>query len=500
MTNNNILDTIPAHLLQLDDQGLVRDFYFADGIEGHPTHAQRNTNLSSLFPQEISNHYLHHIERLKAGDNNVSFVYVTTHNGDQYQFKTSGSRQNGDYLFIIQTTNQATHEKEEKEMLYEQIRKAQKMETLGRLSSGIAHDFNNILASILGYADLTLDVVSKQGQQELVRYINEVINEGEKARDLITQMLAFSRASQNEDIALNPTPLIKELAKVIQASLPANIDLTVHVDENIHKILISPSQLHQMILNICNNSREAIADKQGRITINLSNATRYEAKCSVCHQHFKGDFVEITIADDGEGINADLLENIFKPFYTSREKSLHSGMGLVVVNENVHEQRGHIVVDSIVGYGTTTRLFFPPAEQQQDAPTQAENQYCSHASILIVEDEETIANLQSELLQSKGFSTAAYSDAYKALSHLKSTPEKFDCIVIDQSMPSLSGIDFSKQALQLRPELPIILCTTNKQTIDHRTLDQLGIRGRLKKPFTSEQLIEEICKLVQNET
>lgn len=339
MTYNDILDALPAHLLQLDEHGSVRDFYFTDGVEGHPTPTQHEININSFFPEEISSHYLHNIEKLKTSDKNVSFVYAISHKGKLYQFKTNASRHNNDYLFIIQTINETTQNKDEKELLYAQIHKAQKLATLERLCGGIAHDFNNILASILGYADLTLDVVNKQGQQELGRYINEVINEGEKARDLITQMLAFSRTSHNEDIVLNPTPLIKELAKVIQISLPKNISLTVHTDENVSKIFISPSQLHQTILDICNNSREAIAEKQGHITIILSSVTIHKTKCSICHQHFKGDFIEISIADDGEGTNP------------------------AVINENTHEQHGHIVIDSIIGYGTTTRLFFPLAER-----------------------------------------------------------------------------------------------------------------------------------------
>ncbi len=500
MNSDEILDTIPAHLLLLDDKGSVHEFHTTDRINGHPMPQNCGININTLFSHTISRRYLHTIKKLKIADSPISFDYAINQNGQQHHFRAHGSQQDSNYLFIIQTTSEDSHAKEETEKLYEQIRKAQKMEALGRLSSGIAHDFNNILASILGYADLTLDIVSSQGQQELVRYINEVINEGEKARDLITQMLVFARTSPNEDIALNPAPLVKELAKVIRTSLPNNIKLIINTEADLQKILIAPSQLQQVILNICNNSLESMAEKHGQITISLCNASCFDAKCSACHQHFDGDFVEISIADDGEGIDPDKLDQIFNAFYTSRDNTEQSGMGLVTVDEILHEHQGHILVESIVNYGTTTRLLFPAAKNpQQIKSEQTDKQLCSRASILIIEDEETIANLQSELLQSRGFSTATYSDAYEALSRLKATPGKFDCIVIDQLMPSLSGIEFSKLALQLRPKIPIILCLANRQPVDQHTLDLLGIRGQLQKPFTSEQLIEEICKLVQTE-
>lgn len=386
--------------------------------------------------------------------------------------------------------------KEEKTRLFEQIRKAQKMEALGRLTSGIAHDFNNILASILGYADLTLEAVTKLGEDELSRYINEVIKEGEKARDLITQMLAFARTNPSGDVVISPVPLVKELARMIQASLPENIDLVINAEADIPKVLFDPSQLHQTILNVCINALDALEQRQGNITINISHVTCHQAKCNSCHESFEGDFIEIAVADDGQGIDPISIDQMFEPFFSTKENRKNSGMGLATTHGIIHEHQGHIIVDSIVDYGTTIRLLLPAYTELETAKSASDKR---GANILIVEDEETIANLQSELLQSKGFNTAVYSDAYEALATFKSTPEKFDCVVIDEAMPSLSGIEFSKQALKLRPEIPIILCSTNAQANKQETLAEPGIRSQLQKPFTSEQLIDQIHHALQSE-
>jgi len=384
--------------------------------------------------------------------------------------------------------------------LFEQIRKAQKMEALAQLTNGIAHDFNNILASILGYADLTLDSLYEMGDQdELVRYISEVIDEGEKARDLIAQMLAFARtnASSSRDIPLNPAPLIKELGKTTQISLPNNIELSINTDTDTPKILIDPPQLYQAVLSLFDNARDALEKKGGHITLNISRVSCHQSKCLSCHKTFEGDYIEIAVADDGEGIEKSMLNNIFEPFYDSHENSRSTGLS--DVHEMVHDNHGHILIESIPDYGTNVRLLFPQYKPQQTITAKKPNQLPQHISqaknILIIENDESIAQLQSELLQSKGFITKAFSDTYQALDYFKTEPEKFDCIIIEQNMPLLSGLEFSEQALQLQPEIPIILCSNNGLIAEIPP----GIKELLIKPVSSKILIEKICKILQTE-
>lgn len=383
--------------------------------------------------------------------------------------------------------------------LFEQIRKAQKMAALAQLTNGIAHDFNNILASILGYADLTLDSLYEMGEQdELVRYIGEIIDEGEKARDLIAQMLAFAQTNANSsrDIPLNPAPLIKELGKTTQTSLPDNIEFNINIDSSLPKILIDPPQLYQAVLNILDNARTVLEKKGGHISLNITEVNGHQFKCLSCQKTFTGDFIEIAVIDDGEGIEANMLSNIFEPFYGGHE---NNSIGLASVHETVHDNHGHILIESIPGYGTHVRLLFPQHKQQQAVAAPKHKQPSQHIgqgkNILIIENDESIARLQSELLQSRGFITKVFSDTYQALDYFKTEPEKFDCIIIEQNMPSLSGLEFSEQALQLQPEIPIILCSNTEKIAEIHP----DIKEVLIKPVRSKILIKKICKILHIE-
>ncbi len=384
--------------------------------------------------------------------------------------------------------------------LFEQIRKAQKMEALAQLTNGIAHDFNNILASILGYADLTLDSLYEMGDQnELVRYIGEVIDEGEKARDLIAQMLAFARTNANtsSEIPLNPAPLIKELGKTTQASLPNNIKLSIDTDLNIPKILIDPAQLYQAMLSLLDNARAAIEKKGGYINLNITHVSGLQAKCASCQKTFSGEFVEVSVADDGDGIETNMLNNIFEPFYGGHENGRTTG--LAGVHQIAHDNHGHILIDSIPGYGTNVRLLFPQYKPQQTATVVKPKREPSHIgqnkNILIVENDESIARLQSELLQSKGFITKVFSDTYQALDYFKAETEKFDCIIVEQNMPSLSGLEFSEQILQLHPGIPIILSSNTEQvSATHQNIKEILI-----KPVSSKILTDKICSILKIE-
>jgi PAS domain S-box-containing protein len=389
-----------------------------------------------------------------------------------------------------------TRIREEKAKLQDQIRRAQQMEALARLTSGIAHDFNNILASILGYADLTLEAVSQLGEKELVRYLDEVITEGEKARDLITQMLAFTRPQSDEDIALNPLPLVKELGKVYQASLPDNIKLMVSTDAVVPKIHIHPGLLHQALLGLCRYASNALENQQGHISISASRVNCSETRCSACGKIVEGEYVEISVADDGKGLPPEALEHLFEAPPTHHDNDDSDNLELITANGIVHEHYGHIIVDSIPDYGTCVRLLLPTV-LKEGVSRSAETRPGYGARILIVESDESIADLQGAFLQSRGFQTETCTDTYGALAMISEESAKFDCLVVDETMPSFSGIELAKKIFKLRPDLPVILYTTKIKPDDSPELAKTGIKGQLYKPFSSEQLFDLVTRLLQ---
>lgn len=246
----------------------------------------------------------------------------------------------------------------ERELLLMQLRQSQKMEAIGQLTGGIAHDFNNILAAILGYTALALDRYVPDQDGKLAEYLREVQTAGERARDLIANMLTFSRGGQGGAIAMDPVPLVKEVVKTLRPVLPSSIELNAAIDESLPMISIDPVQLHQIVMNLAINARDAVAGA-GRIDIVLRYLGRIDALCNSCHRKTDGNYVELSIADNGQGIPEAILHRIFDPFFTTKEVGKGSGMGLAVVHGIVHEQGGHILVESAPQCGTTLRVLFP---------------------------------------------------------------------------------------------------------------------------------------------
>jgi PAS domain S-box-containing protein len=291
-------------------------------------------------------------------------THVVTASGELRLIDWHNSLRHDDEHNICGTISSGTditeqgYNNEKKAHLYEQTHNKHKLEALGHFTSGIAHDFNNFLASILGYADLTLDSVKEMNKPELERYLSEIINEGEKARDLVTQMLAFTRGDKNKGVALNPVPLIKELAKIIRISLPETIELNLNMQPDIPKLLINPIQLHQVILDLCLNACDDLKTKGGHITLNINRMTCHHEACNACHKVFDGDYVEIAITEDGHVITPSLLEHTIDESLKADDDGI---MGLATIANIIHDSDGHIRIESVSDHGTTFRLLLPVA-------------------------------------------------------------------------------------------------------------------------------------------
>jgi signal transduction histidine kinase len=495
---SDILDTLPALLFQINSAGEVVEYRASPFIQGHPLPPQLPCALSDLWPKATATEINAAIKHLEPGQPPLQFNYTLHQGYRQHHFKARISKQNEGFILIILDTSEELHQEQEKQRLYEQLRQNQKMEALGQLTGGIAHDFNNILASILGYADLTLDAVEIMGEADLARYLREVIDSGEKARDLIAQMLAFARAKPNAAIPLMPTPVIKAAAKMLQAALPATISLNINSAEELPLIMVDPAQLNQVIVNLGINARDAIG-ATGHIDITLNASHCQQLHCSSCQERFAGEYVEIAIADDGSGIDPLLIERIFDPFFTTKEFNRNSGMGLSVVHGIVHERQGHIVVESQPGYGTTVRLFFPAITATAETTTHEPLPRTPgiQATILVIDDEESTARLQGELLRNKGFAAEVFSDPIHAIAAYQANPARFDLVLVDQEMPGMTGIEVARAILQLRPELPIILNTTQGEHDYSGAAKAAGIRALLTKPIHSARLLNAIIELLQ---
>jgi PAS domain S-box-containing protein len=257
---------------------------------------------------------------------------------------------------------------EERERLQAQLQQAQKMEALGQLTGGIAHDFNNILAAVLGFAKLALRRHAPDPDSELAEYLREVVTAGERARDLVARMLAFSRAQPSRAVQpLAPRPLVQEAVKMLAATIPAGIHIETHIENEVPVIAIDPVDLHQILVNLVINARDAL-DGKGRIVIGLARAQVEHQVCTACHEKFTGEHLDLTVADDGQGIAPESLPHIFEPFFTTKPPGQGTGMGLAMVHGLVRRAGGHFRVESGVGQGSTFHIYLPAAPIDQAGP------------------------------------------------------------------------------------------------------------------------------------
>ncbi|HEB92389.1 MAG TPA: PAS domain S-box protein [Gammaproteobacteria bacterium] len=392
---------------------------------------------------------------------------------------------------------------EERRRMDERMQQAQKMEAVGQLTAGIAHDFNNILASIMGYTDLAMTRCVGEGQEKLEEYLGQVYHAGERARDLIQQMLTFSRAGDSRAKPLDPVPLVKETLKMLTATLPASIHLKFdRLVEEIPKIRAEPVQLQQLIMNLCINARDAMCGK-GELTVGLAFCRHSGDECSSCHESISGNYVELIVSDTGQGMDSHTLTRLFEPFFTTKEVGDGTGLGLSMVHGIMHDCHGHIRVDSAMGKGTSFRLLFEPVEG--DGKRLVENPVTDTLvaggegqCILVVDDEKAILGFMRAWLSRAGYDIQTFADSRQALSYFQQHPEQVDLVITDQTMPALTGMELAVEMLALRPGLPVILCSGCSDQVDEEAARAVGVRSFFNKPYDRGPMLTTIHKLLKN--
>lgn len=405
---------------------------------------------------------------------------------------------------VVSDISERKRAQAERDQLQKQLQQAQKMEAIGQLTGGIAHDFNNILASVMGYSELAMEQCANYDAPPKLRgYLQEIYRGGERARDLIAQMLAFSRGSKGEKQVMPLAPLVKEAVKMMRSTIPSSIDLDVEMENASLTVLGDPTMLHQVILNLCINARDALEGK-GRINVRLGLAKNVDAICRSCHGAVVGEFVEIAVEDNGSGISPTVMNRIFDPFFTTKETGKGSGMGLSMVHGIVHEHGGHILVRSAPGQGSEFRVLLPigpsdsvqyvanAARQSLDAPTP----HTLPRRVLVVDDEESVANFVGDLLDGYGYSTTVVSSSREALGLFMQDINGFDLVVTDQTMPVLTGVEMAQAMLAQRADLPIILCTGHSDRVDAEYALALGVRAYLTKPFSIAALLHKLDEVL----
>ncbi|MEL7449094.1 MAG: response regulator [Pseudomonadota bacterium] len=385
-----------------------------------------------------------------------------------------------------------THE--ERIELEAQFQHTQKMESLGQLTGGVAHDFNNFLASILGYTELAALRV-RDRDDETYEYLQQIGSAGKRASDVIAKMMAFSRMEPSRASAIDVPAALSDVISMLNVSLPSSIELQASVPDTLPPVVVDPVNLHQMVMNLCINARDAMSGK-GRITVSADVFEAVRETCTSCKVGFSGNFVELRVTDNGSGMSEAVAARAFEPFFTTKEVGKGTGMGLALIHGMMHEAGGHILLRSSEGTGTAFSLLFPPASiaatdspatQRSSAHIRAER-LSGHA--LVVDDDPSIARLIGQCLKQRGCEALIMNDSREALATLKDTDQHLAMLIADLTMPGLTGVDLIQQAASLRPGMPTILMTGYNTDQYGDMLDSVGASGFIRKPFRLSAFVE----------
>ncbi len=382
----------------------------------------------------------------------------------------------------------------EKVKLEAELRQAQKLEAIGTLAGGIAHDFNNILQPMIGYTQMALNELSPSNP---VRDdLEQVLNSSLRAKELVMQILAISRSTEEQQIIpIDISSIIKEALKLLRSSLPTSIEIRQNIQMGVAQA--DATQIHQVLMNLCTNAAHAMDDK-GILEVRLSCVDLSES--DLTDQSIvdlkPGPHLRLTVSDTGCGIDANTMERIFDPYFTTKEVGKGSGLGLAVVHGIVKRHEGAITVRSEPGKGTTFSVYIPRVDAQAETTMKVDDlQPRGSERLLLVDDEPNVMKMGTRLLERLGYKVTSQTDSVNALEIFRSSPDEFDLVITDYAMPKLTGLDFEREVRQIRPDMPVLLCTGFSEKITPDRVKELGM-GFLMKPYDMRQISEKIRKIL----
>ncbi len=500
--NRAITQTAADAIITIDSEGLILSWNKAsERIFGFSTATMIGQSLSSIIPKNYLKDHTQGVKVLLRGKpksitgKTVELTALRS-DGSEFPIELSLSSWNtGDevhYTGIIRDITDRVDAEQKRIDLENQLRQAQKLEAIGTLAGGIAHDFNNILQAQFLYTGIMERQIGDD--EKLGEYLQHIVDAGKRARDLVAQILTFSRQSDVDYERVKIQDILRDSLELMKSALPSNIHITEHIDLDADPVKGDRIQIQQIILNLCNNAYQAIEDSEGEIEVSYKQL-RTKNKGDVLDTHFvaaKG--VELLVRDNGHGMSPEVLTKIFDPFFTTKDSDHGTGLGLATAYGIIKEMGGQIDVSSKVGQGSTFKIWLPVLDDHETSSDverillTEENQ----RTVLFIDDEEAIRESAKEVLERNGYKVAVDPSGVAALARVKDRAEKFDIIITDYTMPGISGLDLSKEALAVYPDTAIIMMSGN---VDKKLLDgckTLGIKRVLQKPWTEDSLLKHL--------
>lgn len=368
----------------------------------------------------------------------------------------------------------------------EMLRQSQKMEAVGRLSAGIAHDFNNILTAILGFAGLSYEEAVTGSKAK--RYLLHVLNAAQRGKDLVGQILSFSRQSKEEFRPTNLASMVKESVRMLRASVPKTIEIRTDIATEPLIVLADPTQIQQVIMNLGTNASHAMREKGGRMTVELS-CLAVSPDNAPDPDLAAGQYVKLSVVDTGTGMERDILKHVFEPFFTTKKPSEGTGLGLWVVHSIIKNHKGSITAKSAPGKGSTFDVFLPLLSQER-IPRSGRRVpgIRGRGHILVVDDEAELLELEKIMIERLGYTVTAVNDSGTALDIFKDNPDKYDAVLTDQVMPGMTGIDLARELISIRRDIPVAVITAYRDELDEASIREAGIRAVIRKPIARDDL------------
>ncbi|RZB35990.1 MAG: hypothetical protein SRB2_02588 [Desulfobacteraceae bacterium Eth-SRB2] len=387
---------------------------------------------------------------------------------------------------------------EEKTKLQSQLQQVQKMESIGTLAGGIAHDFNNMLGIIVGNTELAMDDVPEWNPAR--HNLEEIRIASMRARDMVRQIMAFSRQSPQKMKPVRISRIIKESLELLRSSIPKTIEIHQNISSDSDTVRADPTQINQVLINLCTNAAHAMGEKGGVLEVSLKNIELDE--CSAIHYHdlSLGKYIRLTVSDTGHGIEPKIMERIFDPYFTTKKVGEGSGMGLSVVHGIVKTHGGYFLVDSELGKGTTFQVFFPCIEDEPEPEVEIAVEIPrGKERILFVDDEKAMVDAIQPMIERLGYKVTARTSSIEALEAFRANPDQFDLVITDFTMPNMTGMELAKEFLKLRSDILIILCTGYSEHINEYKAKASGIRAFLTKPVFLGEIANTIRKVVDDD-
>ncbi|MDM8554254.1 PAS domain-containing protein [Desulfococcaceae bacterium HSG7] len=401
-----------------------------------------------------------------------------------------------DYITVVSSDiTQRMRDEKDRKRLEENLIQAQKAEAIGTLAGGIAHDFNNILFPITGMSELLLEDLA----EDSLEYENalEILTAGKRGAELVKQILSFSRQSKHEMVPTRIQKILREVLKLSRSTIPSYIEIIENIQPDCGLIMADPTQIHQVAMNIITNAYHAVEADDGKITVRLRETQLEEADLPVINLE-PGEYAILSVSDTGSGISAELMDKIFDPYFTTKERGKGTGLGLAVVYGIVQKHKGDIKVYSEIGKGTTFNVYLPLMDKTAKSDTKevTENLQTGDERILLVDDEPSIAKLEKQMLERLGYSITMRINSMEALEAFRERPDSFDMVISDMNMPNMAGDQLASEIKSIRSEIPFILCTGFSHRMNKEKADILGIAGILMKPVIKSEMAKTVRKLL----